>query len=90
VFAWTQSTQVSLILGQINFFMEFDICFYPSQLYFSVSQKIQNTEIQLLLMIPFWIRAVFTKDILRLALILLNILDRHQQSIQHYCIATIG
>jgi hypothetical protein len=45
VFAWTQSTQVPLILGQINFFMEFDVCFYRSQLYFAVSPKNQNTEV---------------------------------------------
>jgi Aspartyl protease len=45
VFAWTQSTQVPLLLGQINFFMEFDVCFYRSQLYFAVSPKSQNTEV---------------------------------------------
>lgn len=39
VFAWTQSTQVPLILGQVNFFMEFDACFYRAQLYFAVSPK---------------------------------------------------
>ena len=39
VFAWTQSTQVPLILGQVNFFMEFDVCFHRSQLYFAVSPK---------------------------------------------------
>ncbi|MHC5936508.1 hypothetical protein [Nostoc sp.] len=30
VFAWTQATNVPLILGQVNFFMEFDVCFYRS------------------------------------------------------------
>ncbi|MBD2359623.1 hypothetical protein H6G36_00160 [Anabaena minutissima FACHB-250] len=39
VFAWTKAVQVPLILGQVNFFMEFDICFYRSQLYFVVSPK---------------------------------------------------
>jgi hypothetical protein len=39
VFAWTKATQVPLILGQVNFFMEFDVCFYRSQLYFAVSSK---------------------------------------------------
>jgi hypothetical protein len=39
VFAWTKATQVPLILGQVNFFMEFDVCFYRSQLYFVVSPK---------------------------------------------------
>ena len=40
VFAWTQATNVPLILGQVNFFMEFDVCFYRSQLEFLVSPKI--------------------------------------------------
>jgi predicted aspartyl protease len=39
VFAWTSAIQVPLILGQVNFFMEFDVCFYRSQLYFAVSPK---------------------------------------------------
>ncbi|HEY9909796.1 MAG TPA: aspartyl protease family protein [Thermosynechococcaceae cyanobacterium] len=39
VFAWTQAAQVPLILGQVNFFMEFDVCLYRSQLYFAVSPK---------------------------------------------------
>lgn len=39
VFAWTQAIQVPLILGQVNFFMEFDVCFYRSQLEFAVSPK---------------------------------------------------
>src|SRR5439155_3087247 len=30
-FAWTQSTDVPVILGQVNFFMEFDVCFFRSQ-----------------------------------------------------------
>jgi len=39
VFAWTQATNVPLILGQVNFFMEFHVCFYRSQLEFAVSPK---------------------------------------------------
>ncbi|OUC13786.1 MAG: hypothetical protein B0A82_15945 [Alkalinema sp. CACIAM 70d] len=39
VFAWTRATHVPLILGQVNFFMEFDVCFYRSQLAFAVSPK---------------------------------------------------
>jgi Aspartyl protease len=39
VFAWTQATNVPLILGQVNFFMEFDVCFYRSQIEFAVSPK---------------------------------------------------
>jgi len=30
-FAWTQASQVPLILGQTNFFREFDVCFQQSQ-----------------------------------------------------------
>lgn len=44
VFAWTQATNVPLILGQVNFFMEFDGCFYRSQLEFAVSPKSAVTE----------------------------------------------
>lgn len=39
VFAWTQAANVPLILGQVNFFMEFDVCFYRSQLSFEVCPK---------------------------------------------------
>ncbi len=39
VFAWTQATQIPLLLGQANFFMEFDICFYRSQKIFEVTLK---------------------------------------------------
>lgn len=39
VFAWTQASNVPLILGQVNFFMEFDVCFYRSQLEFAVTPK---------------------------------------------------
>lgn len=38
-FAWTQSTDVPVILGQINFFMEFDVCFFRSQSMFEVKPK---------------------------------------------------
>jgi hypothetical protein len=31
VFAWTQADNVPVILGQVNFFMEFDVWFYRSQ-----------------------------------------------------------
>jgi hypothetical protein len=30
-FAWTQAETVPLILGQVNFFLEFSICFYRSE-----------------------------------------------------------
>ncbi len=38
-FAWTQAENVPLLLGQVNFFMEFDVCFYRSQLAFDISPK---------------------------------------------------
>lgn len=39
VFAWTQATRIPLILGQANFFMEFDVCFYRFQKIFEVTPK---------------------------------------------------
>ncbi|WP_421654670.1 hypothetical protein [Leptothermofonsia sp. ETS-13] len=39
VFAWTQANNMPLILGQVNFFIEFDACFYCSQLEFAISPK---------------------------------------------------
>jgi len=38
-FAWSQRDDVPLILGQMNFFMEFDVCFYRSQFEFEVKPK---------------------------------------------------
>jgi hypothetical protein len=38
-FAWTRATNIPLLLGQVNFFMEFDVCFYRSQLAFEVRPK---------------------------------------------------
>lgn len=38
-FAWVKSNQVPLILGQTNFFLEFDICFYRSQLEFEIQPR---------------------------------------------------
>ena len=37
VFAWTKSNDVPLLLGQMNFFKEFDVCFYGSQLAFDIA-----------------------------------------------------
>jgi hypothetical protein len=39
VFAWTQLPDVPMILGQVNFFMEFDVCFFRSQAAFEVNPK---------------------------------------------------
>lgn len=38
-FAWARSSNVPLILGQTNFFMEFDVCFYRSKMEFEVKPK---------------------------------------------------
>ena len=39
VFAWSQNDNVPLILGQMNFFMEFDVCFYRSQFEFEINRN---------------------------------------------------
>lgn len=39
-FAWAKSNNVPLILGQLNFFTEFNVCFYASQRTFEISPKI--------------------------------------------------
>ncbi|BDA74137.1 hypothetical protein CAL7716_083030 [Calothrix sp. PCC 7716] len=38
-FAWIRSINVPLILGQTNFFLEFDVCFYRSKLEFEIKPK---------------------------------------------------
>jgi hypothetical protein len=37
--AWTRADSVPVILGQINFFLEFDVCFFRSRLQFEVKPK---------------------------------------------------
>lgn len=39
-FAWTTAEEVPVILGQVNFFTEFDVCFFRSRQTFSVKLKI--------------------------------------------------
>ena len=39
VFAWTMAENAPIIFGQMNFFLEFDVCFYRSQSMFEVKQK---------------------------------------------------
>ena len=39
VFAWTQAEEIPVILGQMNFFTEFDVCFFGSQAAFEISLK---------------------------------------------------
>ncbi len=36
VFAWTRNNNVPLILGQMNFFMEFEVCFFRKQREFEI------------------------------------------------------
>jgi hypothetical protein len=36
-FAWTKSDAVPILLGQVNFFMEFDVCFFRKTGVFDVS-----------------------------------------------------
>jgi len=38
-FAWCQTDSVPLVLGQTNFFMEFDICFFRSRSEFQIVRK---------------------------------------------------
>ncbi len=38
-FAWAQTDAVSMILGQVNFFLEFDVCFFRSQSVFEVRPR---------------------------------------------------
>jgi hypothetical protein len=38
-FAWAQTDAVSVILGQVNFFLEFDVCFFRSRGLFEVRPK---------------------------------------------------
>ncbi len=39
VFAWSQSDETPVILGQINFFAEFDVCFFRAQSAFEITPK---------------------------------------------------
>lgn len=38
-FAWVKKNEAPLILGQTNFFLEFDVCFYRSKLEFEIQPK---------------------------------------------------
>jgi hypothetical protein len=39
LFAWVKRPKTPLILGQTNFFLEFDVCFYRSKMEFEVKPK---------------------------------------------------
>lgn len=36
-FAWTKAPHAPLVLGQMNFFIEFDVCFYRAKLEFEIN-----------------------------------------------------
>jgi hypothetical protein len=38
-FAWTQADDLPLILGQVNFFMVFDVCFFRTQSVFELRKQ---------------------------------------------------
>lgn len=38
-FAWTESREAPLILGHMNFFAEFDVCFYRADLAFELRHR---------------------------------------------------
>ncbi|MEM9271412.1 MAG: hypothetical protein AAGA80_00425 [Cyanobacteria bacterium P01_F01_bin.143] len=38
-FAWTQSTNIPVILGHMNFFQEFNVCFYRHELAFEICPR---------------------------------------------------
>jgi hypothetical protein len=40
VFAWSLTDNVPLLLGRMNFFWEFNVCFYRSQMVFELSPKL--------------------------------------------------
>jgi hypothetical protein len=39
VFAWTQSPHAPVIFGQMNFFLEFDVCFFRSNAFFEITRR---------------------------------------------------
>jgi len=43
LFAWVKRPNTPLILGQTNFFLEFDVCFYRSTMEFEVNPKSSYT-----------------------------------------------
>ncbi|MUG96388.1 retroviral-like aspartic protease [Scytonema sp. UIC 10036] len=42
VFAWSLTDDVPLLLGCMNFFLEFDVCFYRSQMTFELRPKLES------------------------------------------------
>lgn len=42
VFAWTQNDAVPLLLGQVNFFQEFDVCFHRARFHFDLQPAVRE------------------------------------------------
>jgi hypothetical protein len=40
IFAWTRAQGIPLLLGQVNFFAEFDVCFFNARGVFEVQPKV--------------------------------------------------
>lgn len=38
-FAWTRAEGIPILLGQTNFFQEFDVCFHRARTYFEVRPR---------------------------------------------------
>jgi hypothetical protein len=38
-FAWAKQDSIPVILGQVNFFMEFDVCFFRSRAFFDIRAR---------------------------------------------------
>ena len=38
-FAWARTDAVPILLGQVNFFLEFDVCFFRSRSIFEIRPK---------------------------------------------------
>ena len=43
VFAWTRVNNIPILLGRTNFFTEFDVCFYGSQLAFELCPRFRDS-----------------------------------------------
>lgn len=41
-FAWTQANNISVLFGQVNFFLEFDVCFYRTQAVFELKPIVHS------------------------------------------------
>lgn len=39
IFAWVRTDNTSILLGQVNFFLEFDVCFHRARAMFEIQTK---------------------------------------------------